>query len=153
MDEQRFWALVETIGRDPGGDAFDRLTDELSDPPAADICDFADHLARTLYALDTPAHYRAAPDRFLAARCAAVAAGSVAYAKVLGTPAVLTRYADRPGEELLLVAARAYRTATRGTWAHRTPVSHETGSKRRRVARFLVASTDGHYDPGRAGAA
>jgi Protein of unknown function (DUF4240) len=128
MDEQTFWALVETTGRRPGDDAFDRLTAELSDHPATDICDFADHLARALYALDTPAHYRAVPDRFLPARCAAVAAGPVAYATVLGTPATLARYADRPGEELLLVAARAYRTATRGTWAHRTPVSPQTGA-------------------------
>src|SRR5215213_8442796 len=111
MDEQTFWDLVGTIGRDPGPDAFGRLTDELSDHGAADICDFADHLARALYALDTPAHYRTVPDRFLRARCAAVAAGRTAYAEVLRTPAALSRFADRPGEDLLPVAAHAYRTA------------------------------------------
>src|SRR5919107_1046416 len=102
MDEDTFWALVGTVGRDPAADAYDRLADELSDHGADDIRDFADHLARALYALDTPAHYRAVPEDFLPARCAAVAAGSAAYAKVLGTPATLTRYADRPGEGLLL---------------------------------------------------
>ena len=46
MDEQTFWALVGTIGRDPGPEAFGRLTDELSDHRAADICDFADEFVR-----------------------------------------------------------------------------------------------------------
>jgi hypothetical protein len=128
MDEQTFWALVGTIGQDPGPEAFGRLTDELSDHRATDICDFADHVAWALHALDTPAHYRTAPDRFLAARCAAVAAGQRVYAEVLWTPAALVRFADRPGEELLRVAARAYRTATRRPWEHVPPVSHETGS-------------------------
>jgi hypothetical protein len=128
MDEQTFWELVGTIGRDPGADAYDRLADQLSDHPAADIRDFADHLARALYALDTPAHYRAAPDRFLPARCAAVAAGPDAYRQVLASPPALTRYADRPGELHLPVAERAHRTATRTAWQHVPPVSHETGS-------------------------
>ncbi len=75
MDEETFWELVGTIGHHPTADAYDRLADELSDHSADDIRDFADHLARALYALDTPAHYRAAPDGFLPARCAAVAAG------------------------------------------------------------------------------
>ena len=128
MDEQTFWDLVGTIGRNQGADAYDRLADELSDRDADDIRDFADHLARALYALDTPAHYRAAADRFLPARCAAVAAGVSVYRQVLASPAGLARYADRPGELLLPVAERAYRTATRAGWEHRTPVSYETGS-------------------------
>jgi Protein of unknown function (DUF4240) len=128
MDEQTFWDLVATIGRDPGVDAYDRLADRLSDHGAADIRDFADHLARALYALDTPAHFRAAAEDFLPARCAAVAAGAGAYRQVLASPAALSRYAFRHGERLLPVAARAYRISTRCAWEHRTPVSHETGS-------------------------
>jgi uncharacterized protein DUF4240 len=128
MDEGTFWSLVGTIGRRPAADAHDRLTDELSDHGADDIRDFADHLARALYALDTPAHYRAAPDRFVAARCAAVAAGETAYREVLTAPATLSRYADGRGDALVSVAERAYRVSTRGAWEHRTPVSHETGA-------------------------
>jgi hypothetical protein len=128
MDDETFWAMAGSIGRNPAADAYDRLADELSDHSAEDIRDFADHLARALYALDTPAHYRAAPDDFLPARCAAVAAGEKAYREVLAAPATLTRYAHRRGERLLPVAERAYRTSTRGAWEHTTPVSHETGS-------------------------
>lgn len=128
MDEDTFWTLVGSVGRSPTADACDRLADALSDHGADEIRDFADHLARALYALDTPAHHRAAPDCFLTARCAAVAAGEKAYREVLAAPAVLTRYADRPGDLLLPVAERAYRTSTRGTWNHRTPVGHETGA-------------------------
>ena len=128
MDEETFWGLVGSIGHDPAAGAYDRLADELSDHGADDIRDFADHLARALYALDTPAHYRAAPDHFLPARCAAVAAGEKAYREVLTVPATLTRYARHDGDLLLPVAERAYRTSTRGAWRHRPPVSHETGA-------------------------
>lgn len=129
MDEQTFWALVGTIGRDPADSAFDRLADQLSDHGAADIRDFADHLARALYALDTPAHYRAAgtsPESFLRVRCAVVAAGIRAYRQVLRTPAAVAGFA--PCGSLLPVAERAYATSTRGAWTHETPVSHDTGS-------------------------
>jgi Protein of unknown function (DUF4240) len=123
MDEQTFWALVG-----PGPVDFDRLTDHLADHGAADICDFADHLARALHALDTPAHYRAAATSFLDVRCAAVAAGSIAYRQVLASPARLGAYLPAAGSTLLAVAERAFETSTRGTWRHETPVSYETGS-------------------------
>jgi hypothetical protein len=128
MDEQTFWDLIGTIGPDQAD--FDRLTDELSDHGAADIRDFADHLARALHALDTPEHYRAAGtsmECFLHARAAAVAAGADAYRKVLNSPAALASLAPT-GSPLLPVAARAYETSTRGTWRHETTVSYETGS-------------------------
>jgi hypothetical protein len=128
MDEQTFWDLVGTIGRDPAADAFDRLADQLSDHGAADIQDFADHLARALHALDTPAHHRAAADCFLPARCAAVAAGAAAYDEVLRAPEELAAFADPRGALLMPVAERAYERSTRGAWAHRPPVSHDTGS-------------------------
>jgi hypothetical protein len=128
MDEQAFWDLVGSLGRNQAADAFDRLADQLCDHGAADIQDFADHLARALHALDTPAHYRAAAGCFLHARCAAVAAGASAYHEVLRRPAKLTTFADPRGVLLLPVAERAYETSTRGVWTHRPPVSHETGS-------------------------
>jgi hypothetical protein len=131
MDEQTFWDLVGALGRDPAEDAYDRLTDELSDHGADDIRDFAEHLARVLYALDTPAHYRAAAGaEFLGARCAAVAAGERAYRRVLESPAALAGYADRAhaGCALLPVPERAYRISTRRPWDHRTRLSPETGS-------------------------
>jgi hypothetical protein len=129
MDEQTFWDLVDRIGHDPA--AFDRLADELSDHGAADIRDFADHLARALHALDTPAHYRAVATTgasFLGVRCAAVAAGAGAYRRVLNRPGMLAAYTDRPGAQLLPIAERAYRTSTRADWQHQTAVSTRTGS-------------------------
>ncbi|MCA2214414.1 DUF4240 domain-containing protein [Jidongwangia harbinensis] len=131
MDQQTFWDLVGAVGRDPAADAYDRLTDALSDHSADDIRDFADHLARALYDLDTPAHYRAAAgEEFLGVRCAVVAAGEQAYRRVLASPPALTRFAHRTpaGCALLPVAERAYRIATRRPWDHRTPVCPETGS-------------------------
>ena len=129
MDEQTFWDLVGMVGHDPAD--FDRLADQLCDLGAADIRDFADHLARALHALDTPAHYRAAQTSgasFLGVRCAAVAAGAVAYRRVLLCPDALAGYADRPGAQLLPIAERAYRTSTRGDWTHETVVDTRTGS-------------------------
>jgi uncharacterized protein DUF4240 len=134
MDEQTFWKLVgsvnpQAVDHDPAH--FDRLADELSDHGAADIRDFADHLARALYALDTPEHYRAVQTSgvsFLGVRCAAVAAGAQAYRRVLRSPGELAAYAGRPGTELLPVAERAYRTSTRTEWRHETVVSPSTGS-------------------------
>jgi hypothetical protein len=129
MDEQTFWDLVDRIGPDPAD--FDRLADELSDHGAADIRDFADHLARALHALDTPAHYRAVATsaaEFLGVRCAAVAAGADAYRKVLNTPATLASHVGRPGAQLLRLAERAYRTSTRGDWQHQPAVGTRTGS-------------------------
>jgi len=129
MDEQTFWDLVDRLGPDPAD--IDRLVDELSDHGAADIRDFADHLARALHALDTPAHYRAVAasgSSFLGVRCAAVAAGARAYRSVLSAPAALATYADRPGAQLLPVAERAFRTSTRGDWQHRPEVDTHTGA-------------------------
>src|SRR3954452_4580766 len=51
MDEQTLGDLVDRLGPEPAD--VDRLVDELSDHGAADIRDFADHLARSLHALDT----------------------------------------------------------------------------------------------------
>jgi hypothetical protein len=129
MDEQTFWDLVDRIGPDPAD--FDRLTDELSDHGAADIRDFADHLARALHALDTPAHYRAVATSgtsFLGVRCAVVAAGVSAYRRVLSAPAALACFADGPGTQLLPVAARAFRTSTRADWKHQPEAGTRTGS-------------------------
>jgi hypothetical protein len=129
MDEQTFWALVDAAGQDAAD--FDRLADELSDHSAADIRDFADHLARSLHALDTPAHYRVTATSgvsFLDARCAAVAAGLTAYRQALNAPATLAALAGRPGEELLSVAEKAYRIATRRDWHHVPAVSTSTGA-------------------------
>jgi len=129
MDEQTFWDLVDRLGPDPAD--IDRLVDELSDHGAADIRDFADHLARALHALDTPAHYRAVAGSgasFLGVRCAAVAAGADAYRTVLSAPTALASYADRPGAQLLPVAERAFRTSTRGDWQHRPEVDTHTGA-------------------------
>lgn len=129
MDEQAFWDLVGGLGRNPDDRAFDRLTDRLADHGAADIRDFADHLARALYALDTPAHYRAAEAAgdFVGIRCAAVAAGADVYRHVLRHPQALGTFRT-PAGGLLPVAERAHCTATRTTWRHEPPVDHRTGA-------------------------
>jgi hypothetical protein len=129
MDEQTFWDLVGGLGHNPVDQAYERLADLLSHHGAASIRDFADHLARALHALDTPAHHRATDSAgdFLGVRCAAVAAGAVAYEKVLRSPAELAGFAAG-ATALLSVAGRAYATSTRTGWRHELPVSHETGS-------------------------
>jgi hypothetical protein len=84
-----------------------------------------------VHALDTPAHYRAVQSSgadFLGVRCAAVAAGAAAYRTALGAPPALAAHAGRPGGQLLSVAERAYRTATRRDWQHVPAVSTRTGS-------------------------
>jgi uncharacterized protein DUF4240 len=129
MDEQTFWELIDRTGPDPAD--HERLADELSDHGAADIRDFADHLARALHALDTPAHYHAVATSgasFLGVRCAAVAAGNRAHRMVLASPGALAAYTGAPGSQLLQVAERAYRTSTRADWQHQTPVSIHTGA-------------------------
>jgi hypothetical protein len=96
VDEQTFWSLVG-LRQDPA--TVDRLTEELAGHSAADRRDFAGHLARALYALDTPAHYRAAEHSgdFLGVRCAVVAAGPATYRKVLHTPGELADFASAAG--------------------------------------------------------
>lgn len=129
MDEATFWDLIGTPSRDPGDATYQLLADMLSDHGAADITDFADHLAVALYALDTPAHHVvvAGPDDvFLAARCAAVAAGETAYRLVLTAPEHLATYGD--GTTLLTVAPRAFAVSTGQPWHHSPPVSHRTGA-------------------------
>jgi hypothetical protein len=126
MDEQTFWALVDSIGHD-----FDRLADALSDRGADDIRDFADHLARALHALDTPAHFRAVQRSgasFLGVRCAAVAAGTSAYRRALSAPDHLAGFSDRPATQLMPVAERAYKISTRTDWQHEPVVDTRTGA-------------------------
>src|SRR3954453_20443928 len=116
MEEQTFWDLVDRLGPDPAD--LDRLVDELSDYGAADIRDFADHLARALHALDTPAHYRAVAASgasFLGVRCAAVAAGASAYRTVLSAPATAGPRRRRAGPSPPRHARRICRPARRAT--------------------------------------
>ena len=130
-DVDAFWALIATLGRDPDDDDFGRLIDRLAAHPPQEIIAFADRLAVALHALDTPGHFAAVrsagDDWFLYVRCAAVAAGQKAYAKVLEEPAGLGRFADREAELLLAVAPEAYERATGMLWEHETPVSYGDG--------------------------
>ncbi|MDP9818350.1 DUF4240 domain-containing protein [Spirilliplanes yamanashiensis] len=134
IDDDAFWALIGTLGRDPDDDDFTRLTDRLANRSAEDITGFADQLALALYALDTPAHFAAVrpfvagDDSFLYVRCAAVAAGRKAYEKAAGQPKSLERFGDRDAEPLLTVAPEAFERATGMLWEHETPVSYEMGS-------------------------
>ena len=114
----------------PGADAFDRLADELSDHGAADIRDFADHLARALYALDTPAHYRAAPPALVPARTLRGRGrrGEPRTGRCCAPRPSLTSYANRPGHAVAARRGAGLPDRHPGAWEHRTPVSHETGS-------------------------
>ncbi|GAA2657978.1 DUF4240 domain-containing protein [Paractinoplanes durhamensis] len=87
----------------------------LSTRAAATITTFEDRLTAALYALDTPAHAKAARARndwFLYVRCATVAAGRDTYELVLTRPAELRRVARREAELLLTVAPTAYERST-----------------------------------------
>ncbi|WP_242625327.1 DUF4240 domain-containing protein [Krasilnikovia cinnamomea] len=132
MDEIDFWRLVQTLGRNPDDEAFDRLTARLAARSEADLIGFADRLASVLWALDTPAHFTAArtasDDAFLYIRCAVVAAGQKAFDRVSRNPAALGKFAGDEAELLLTVAERAYEQSTGRLWEHETPVSYETGS-------------------------
>jgi hypothetical protein len=131
MEQGDFWALMRAVGPRPGEDDFDRLTDELATRSAEDITGFEDRLTALLYALDTPAHVKAARagnDWFLYVRCAAVAAGRDAYEEILAEPAKLRRFAHREAEVLLSVASRAYERSTGMLWEHETQLSYESGS-------------------------
>ena len=146
MDEQTFWDLVDRIGHDPAD--FDRLADELSDHGAADILDFADHLARALHALDTPAHYRAAATSsmsFLGVRCAVVAAGATAYRKV-SERARRARLLCRPARRPVAAGRRA-----RLPHLHPRRLAAPAGGQhphrlqRRSLGRLLAAPAHGHH--------
>ena len=131
MEQDQFWALVQTLGSRPGDDDFERLTDQLATRGAGDIIDFEDRLAALLHALDTPAHAaaaRARGDWFLYVRCAAVAAGHSAYREVVAEPAKLRRFARREAELLLSVAQNAYERSTGMLWEHEAALSYESGS-------------------------
>jgi hypothetical protein len=105
MDEQTFWDLA------------DRL-DQVGPHDAADLREFADHLTRAVHGLDTPAHFRAAPQDFLGVRCAVVAAGPTAYRKVLHSPAATADFAVGPRSLVAIVES------------HGPPAGYATGSNR-----------------------
>jgi hypothetical protein len=128
MELDEFWALTRRRKTD---DDFAVLTDELAARDAETIVAFEDRLTELLYALDTPAHAKAARARndwFLYVRCAAVAAGREAYEEVLERPAKLRRFAHREAEHLLSVAPAAYERSTGALWEHETLLSYESGS-------------------------
>ncbi|MGA5299160.1 DUF4240 domain-containing protein [Nucisporomicrobium flavum] len=128
MEADEFWALIGVRRTD---DDLAALADELATRDTATITAFEDRLAELLYALDTPAHAKAARARndwFLYVRCAAVAAGREAYEQVLAEPAKLRRFARREAEHLLTVAQTAYERSTGRLWEHETPLSYESGS-------------------------
>jgi hypothetical protein len=133
MRQKDFWNLIKAAAKQRGdGDAqVEALVRELAGLPPADITGFADHLARALYELDTPAHATAANahgDAFLFIRCAVVLAGRTAYLRVRRNPADMAAFVGADAEPLLTVAGRAYQVATGMAWEHDTPVSYETGA-------------------------
>jgi hypothetical protein len=133
MRQKDFWNLIDAAANQRGdGDAqVETLAQQLAGLPPADITSFADHLARALYELDTPAHAAAADadgDAFLFTRCAVVLAGRTAYQRVRRHPAKMATFVGEDAEPLLAVAERAYQAATGMAWEHDTPVSYETGA-------------------------
>jgi hypothetical protein len=131
MEQDQFWALIQTLGSQPHDDDFERLTDELATHSPDDIIGFEDRLTGVLYALDTPAHAaaaRARNDWFLYVRWAAVAAGRSTYEQCLTEPAKLRRFAKREAELLLPVASNAYERSTGLLWEYEGRVSYESGS-------------------------
>lgn len=128
MDESRFWARIDGLGRGSTDRRAERLRRELGASDPAEILGFADQLAIHLRRLDTPEHAEVADDAFLYMRCAVVVAGRAAYTKVADSPRHMSRYRDREAELLLTVAPEAYERVTGLAWDHETPVSFESGT-------------------------
>jgi hypothetical protein len=151
VDEHTFWELVGTVGRHPDDEAYARLTELLAGRAAADITGFADHLARALYALDTPAHARAVnatDDWNLYVRCAVVATGEKQYRKVLAKPKAIRGFADEEAELLLTVAEEAFERSTGQLWEHEPPVDYEMGSNTAAWGTTAPEPTEPYRHPG-----
>ncbi len=143
MTVDDFWQLIETHldGAIDGGAA--ALATRLATHEPDDILAFADHLAALLHGLDNPDAaaqlvvdpavgsdpFSMSDDLFLYARCAVVAAGPLAYERVLTDPTQMAgSWPVFNGEFLLGIAPQAYEVATGDDYDHEPPVSYETGA-------------------------
>ncbi|MFI6283159.1 DUF4240 domain-containing protein [Streptomyces sp. NPDC051018] len=133
MDENTFWQFLDECrpdGPDPDADLLaEALTARLSKGPVSDVVGFAEQLARLLYGLDRREYgSEQSADAFLYTRCAVVADGRDAYARVLGDPAAFTPYAEELiwAESLLYVPDHAYRHLTGEDWHRGTRYSYES---------------------------
>lgn len=129
MGEERFWALIDRLGRKGN---VGRLVAALARLSGEEIVGFHERLRTAVAALDTPAHRRqpvadaggggpmpASEDAFEDARLAVVAAGRHRWADVVADPAgMVGPWPLQVGELLGWAAADAYEQATGDPWPH-----------------------------------
>jgi hypothetical protein len=142
VDEPSFWKLIDLVDRDvlveDEDEAVEPLINALAAREVSDIADFAEILARLLYALDGRRYANEAgkanehPEAFLYARCFVVAQGEAHYRQVLADPTRMPRSEDEHCEPLLDVASLAHEGVTGEPRDFETSVSPETGSNRAR---------------------
>jgi hypothetical protein len=140
MNEAAFWELIDLVDRDvlleDEDEAVEPVINALAARTAAEITDFAEILARLLYALDGRRYANEAgeskehPEAFLYARCFVVAQGEAHYRKVLADPTQMPKSVDEQCEPLLDVASIAHEGVTGDPLELETSVSPETGSNR-----------------------
>ncbi|WP_079406120.1 DUF4240 domain-containing protein [Streptomyces sp. 3211] len=142
-----FWALIATLNGEATQEGCQRLAEELSRCPVADIIGFAERHAEALYRLDqekfgtlpvidlTVRDGRPFPqssDGFLYTRCAVVAAGQSVWEGVFSDVDKFAPYTSTEcdGEWLLYVPDRAYELATGDEWDRSTRYCFESYSNR-----------------------
>lgn len=143
MDRAGFWKQIGKVDVDSlrDGDeeaAVGPLIESLSDLGENQIYEFEEHLSQVLYALDGRKWFDAAgdndsDDRFLYARCYAVAMGESYYTGVLNNPATFPRTAEQRFESLLFASSEAWADSTgndEDDWEFDATVSYETGSNK-----------------------
>jgi len=152
VTDDDFWALIAVLDGVPGEDAVQELTDRVALLPRPEVAAFAEHLAAALAALDTGPHRRqvvrdvsephggpalpTSEETFLFVRCAVVAAGRQAWARVVAEPPRLAGAWHLVDGELLLtvvpeVQARVFDAP---------PPPAAPGPRRARHSRWLVGS-------------
>lgn len=142
-----FWALIATLHGEATAERCERLAEELSRRPVADIVGFAERHAEALYRLDQEkfgtlpvidltarfgSPFPQSSDVFLYARCAVVAAGRAVWESVFFDVEKFAPYtsSERDGEWLLYVPDKAYELATGNDWDRRTRYCFESYSNR-----------------------
>ncbi|WP_371616265.1 DUF4240 domain-containing protein [Streptomyces sp. NBC_00454] len=152
MAWERFWQLVDGLGREAGTEtchgleeACTHLTGILSREPVDQIIGFGERLAEALYRLDRAdfgtlpvlgmeqpdgSPFPQSDDGFLYARAAVVAAGRRTYESVFGHPELFAPFTARHCEQLLYVHEEAFEQATGEEWEHLTRYDYESCSNK-----------------------
>lgn len=136
--EEDFWKVIDLIdwSKKASNDKLQPAVECLAGMPVSAIYIFADKLSEKLYSLDTRQHAQTyslnepdnfiSADDFLYARCAVVAEGREAYAKVLNDPSKMPD--DIVFEPLLSLADLAFEQKTGAEFNYVPTFNYETRS-------------------------